>query len=84
MASCMVSRSNRFCVRICVPDPALVCLQVAFGVCVVKTGAPFSPNRSGLSLVAAREQAMLSSQICSPLGGKPRKGLLKSSFKLQI
>lgn len=33
MAGCMVSRSNRFCVRISVPDPAMVCLQVAFGMC---------------------------------------------------
>lgn len=33
MASCIVSRSNRFCVRVSVPDPALVCLQVAFGMC---------------------------------------------------
>lgn len=79
MDGCMVSRSNRFCVRISVPDPALVCLQVAFGMCCYDW-PPVSANNSELSVVAVRERSMPSDQICSFLVKKARKAPLKSFF----
>jgi hypothetical protein len=63
MDSCMLSRSNRCRVRICVPDPALVCLQLAFGIRCYDW-PPVPANTSELSAVAARERSSPSDQIC--------------------
>lgn len=46
MGSCMESRSNRFCVRISVPDPALVYLQVAFDMRGLRLGLILHPKIS--------------------------------------
>jgi len=69
MDSCMLSRPNRCRVRICVPDPALVCLQVAFGIRCYDW-PPVSANTSELPAVAARERSIPSDQICSLLVSK--------------
>jgi hypothetical protein len=69
MDSCMLSRSNRCRVRICVPDPALVYLQVAFGIRCCDW-PPVSASTSELSAVAARERSLQSDQICPLLVSK--------------
>jgi hypothetical protein len=67
MANCIFARSNRFCVRISVPDPALGCLHVAFGVCCYDWVSIFA-NKFGSSPFGREGMSVLSSRICSHIG----------------